>query len=477
MTDRARVLMAFGFVAVAGLLGYSVATGQFMPVGVVLALIGVVAASKARPWVAFVVLVSVSSFVAVYAWPRVPIAGDGVYLSELILLVAVAATFPAYVDLVIKGRIRVDWIAMTIGALFVVSVVAIAVGVLRGAAIGLAFFGFRAMLYLLLYIPAMVALSHGSPMERAIAIMMIIGIAVSIAAVAQFIVGSDRLLFVIGSFDALVREDPSTGFLRIRPPGLYLIYSVVIWSAACILWGGSGLARRLAPLGLVLGAAAIALSFNRNMLVGVVIGLGVAFVGGRRRSRAVVAGVSIALIAVLFVTVSGSLQIDPRLVGRFTSLLNEQSRSSALSDRAYETGFAIRTISENPIFGIGWGTGYGALATRSTGGIISSFERPWLHNQYLNQWMRTGIVGGLLLLVLMIGLIVSEFRNMREAEHGREWLHMGLLASLVAFALSALVDIVIANPNNLAVLILMAAMVSAGSLGRLRLCRDDEVAQ
>lgn len=453
--------------AIAGLLGYAVATGKLLPVAFVLGLIGVAAASRARSWVVFVVLVSVSSFIAVYAWPRVPLAGDGVYVSELILLVAVAATLPAYIDLVISGRIRVDWVTLIIGGLFVTSLVAVGVGVLRGAALGTAFAGFRAMLYLLMYIPAMVAVATESRMERAIAIAMMIGIAVSIAAVAQFFIGSDRLLFVIGTFEALVREDPATGFLRIRPPGLYLIYAIVIWSSACILWGGSGLARRLAPFGLVLGAAAIALSFNRNMLVGTVLGLGVAFIAGKRRSRAVVAGVSIALIVVLFVTVSGSLQIDPRLVGRFTSLLDEQARSSALSDRAYETGFAIKTIAENPIFGIGWGTGYGALATRSVGGVISSFERPWLHNQYLNQWMRTGIIGGLLLLGLMIGLIVSEFRNVRASSSGREWYHMGLLASLVAFALSALVDIVIANPDNLAVLMLMAAMVSVGSLTRL----------
>ena len=111
--------------------------------------------------------------------------------------------------------------------------------------------------------------------------------------------------------------------------------------------------------------------------------------------------------------------------------------------------------------GLGWGPGYGASATRLGGANVSTFERPWIHNQFLGMWVRAGLLGVVSLIAIFALGILTSIRNARAAPLDGEWVDLALLGSLVAFGLSSVVDIVVLNPNNLTVLLGLIAIVSA----------------
>lgn len=460
--DR-RAIFTAGMLAVAAIVGYSIGTERLLPVALVVGVIAVAAMMRVPAWAFPIILVSVSGFISVYAWPRVALAGDGVYVSELLLIAGFAAALPEFVNEVKAGRLKLDWAFWAVTGLFFFSVVGVVVGMTKGAGLRQAIIGFRPMMYLLAYIPAIVAVSTADRLRRIGQVAVILGALTAAAAVLQFFLGESRLIFAIGSFEALVRPDPTTGFFRVRPPGLYLVYAVAAWGASATLWADSRRMHRLGPPLLVVCLASIALSFNRNMIVGLVIGLTVAFLVGRKRGRTALIAVIFAAVVLTGVMVVGDIEVSQPLVARFASLLDPGQRGAALTDRAYESAMAVNTVVRDPIFGVGWGPGYGALATRSVGGLVSSFERPWIHNQYLNQWVRTGLAGAVMLAWLFVGSILRAARTIRRATEPTQWLDMALLASITAFALSAMVDIVIANPNNLVVLMMIVALISVRS--------------
>ena len=426
--------------------------------GAALAAVGVAVILRFPTWAYAVILVSVSGFVTAYAYPKI---AAGVFLSELLLLVAVAACTPKYVVLLRSGTLKGDWIVWSVALFLVASVLGVGVGVANGAAAKAAVLQFRPMIYLLALIPALVAASDDRGLRKLVAFSAGLAFLVSVVAIVQVVVGPNLILFNVDGFEALVRVDPATGFLRVRPPGLYLVYAAAAWSLCRLVWGAPGRGRVASAVLLIVSLAGIALSFNRNMLVGLVIGVSVAFLFARRKGRAValVLVMGVLLIGGLLTISAGSL--NQPVVARFASLLDSGERGSALSDRAMESAAAWQAVSRKPLTGVGWGPGYGALATRLSRGTVTTFERPWIHNQYLSFWVRAGILGAVALVLIYGIAIVTAGRNSRKAPAEEDWIDLALVASVTAFALSSLVDIVVANPNNLVVLMGLVAMVSA----------------
>ena len=452
-----------GVVAVC--VGFALGTVPGLVLGVALAAVATVFMMRAPAWAYAVVLVSVSAFINVYAYPRL---GSLVFVSELLLLVAVASCTAKYVGLVRSGELRVDWVTGLIGLFFVACVAGVPVGVAHGVALSAALSAFRPMLYLLAVIPALVAVSTDQRARRLVLFAAVLAFLVSVASVIQVLVGPSILLFNVEGFEALIRADPATGFLRVRPPGLYLVYAAAAWALCRLIWGPGGRGRPVAGAVLLASLTGIALSFNRNMMVGLVLGVCVAFLSARRKGRAV------ALVLLVGVLLLGGLMLldqsdfSQPVVSRFASLFDSGVRGSALNDRAVESAAALQSVSRQPILGLGWGPGYGAVATRLSRGTVTTFERPWIHNQFLSFWVRAGILGALVLVMLYGIAVVSAGRNSRVAPADEYWIDLALVASITAFALSSLVDIVVANPNNLVVLVGLLAMVSARShtLGR-----------
>jgi O-antigen ligase len=212
-----------------------------------------------------------------------------------------------------------------------------------------------------------------------------------------------------------IREQEGAGAIdRVRLAGLSLGYAL-FWYTVVQLVAARGM-RRLGWALLLAGIALdIVVSFNRNMWLGLAIGLVLmAIVGGplvRNRLVAVVA-VAVAGIA-LFVGFGNSAannEVVAPVVQRGATILNptEVTRESSLSERAQETSIAWRTARENLLLGVGVGAPFGLLSTNQIG--PHSFERTprlFLHNQYLYLLLIAGIPG-LLAFLCFLGVPLAD---------------------------------------------------------------------
>lgn len=326
----------------------------------------------------------------------------------------------------------------------------VAVGMENGASLHDAAFSMRYMLFYAAFWPALLALAY----DRALVIRLVCAgvVAVVVLSVAQLIVGPSTHLFLIGSSDlsgTLSSDD--TGFLRIRPPGLTSVYVVAAFALARVLWGPAR-GRMLGWLMVALTLTGLVMSANRNMLVGVVVGLAAAAVVTRQRHRVAVMATTVAAVVaalVLLAQSSATIGSNP-VVSRFASITNySQLQTQTLDDRYYENGIALQRIHAHPVGGLGWGPDYGAYLLTSDYGFLVSTPRPFMHEQYLWIWMRAGIIGlGALIAMLAFG-IWNGARYCR-ARHGGDdaWLGAGVVVAVVALAASSNVAIYLTPPDS-----------------------------
>jgi O-antigen ligase len=232
------------------------------------------------------------------------------------------------------------------------------------------------------------------------------------------------------------------GFARIRPPGLILVYFAFLFAIAYLAWGP---ARQRARAGVLAAmcATALLLSLNRNMILGSVIGLITVLVVARQRRRGTVILGTLAIIAVLTLTFMGSGAVAERIL----SIGNRSGLQQTLAYRAYENQHAVPVIGRHPVFGIGWGTDYGALLAQNGTGALTN--RSFIHNQYYGLWLRTGLLGLSAYLALLVGTAIAGIRYVRSrANHADAWIGAGLLASVVGLAASSVVGVYVIDAGS-----------------------------
>ena len=85
--------------------------------------------------------------------------------------------------------------------------------------------------------------------------------------VAQVIAGSAHRVFETGTYANMVGVEVLTGAIRVRPPGLTLVYIVAAFSCCYLLWG---VRRHRLLVGALLAVCIVGLliSQNRNMVIG-----------------------------------------------------------------------------------------------------------------------------------------------------------------------------------------------------------------
>jgi O-antigen ligase len=250
---------------------------------------------------------------------------------------------------------------------------------------------------------------------------------------------------------------------RIRLPGLALGYPL-FWYSALHITRSRGLARigwMLIVAGIVVN---LAVSLNRNMWAGLLVGLvGLVIVGGVRVRRplavATVAMASaIALIAIVGVQVDrGPLQ---PFVERGSTLLSpgKTTQESSLQDRSRETGEAWRTFTTAPVLGIGAGTPFGAYYDeQQSSGAYKRVRQLFVHNQYLYLLLIGGIPGALTFVGWMVLSAGRARRWMSDPDVSTWTIGIGMIA------LSAVVMISFADAASGLALGLLAGAVVAGS--------------
>ena len=185
-------------------------------------------------------------------------------------------------------------------AVFLAAVVGgVAVGVENGASLHAAAFDMRLMLFYAAFWPALAALASGREL-----VFKLVSAGVVVVVILQI------LQVIVGPVDAPVRDRPvgrrlvpdvdENGFLRVRPPGLTTIYIVAAFALARVLWGPAR--HRLG--GWAMAAVALTgviLSLNRNMLLGLALGLCVAALIARQRHRFVVMVATVGMVLSGFV--------------------------------------------------------------------------------------------------------------------------------------------------------------------------------
>jgi O-antigen ligase len=289
--------------------------------------------------------------------------------------------------------------------------------------------------------------------------------------ILQVIAGPSTRIFVIAPSDLASSLTPDqTGFLRVRPPGLTTVYIVTAFALARVLWGPPR--HRLLGFGLALvGLTGVILSLNRNMLLGLSLGLCVAALIAPRRHRFVV------MVAVLGIVLSGfgllaqsSGAGSNPVVSRIASIGNYSGlKQQTLDDRYYENRNALQRIRDHPIGGLGWGPNYGAVLLSSDDGFVVSKPRTFMHEQYLWIWMRAGIVGLLALIGALALGIWNGARWCRARHAGDEgWLGAGIVVSLVAMAASSNVAIYLTPPDSIVPLV---GVLALGAVLRRELAR------
>jgi len=150
------------------------------------------------------------------------------------------------------------------------------------------------------------------------------------------------------------------------------------------------------------------------------------------------------------------------VVERILSLGNRNYlQQTTLADRAYEDVFARGTIGRHPVSGIGFGVTYGAQA-RTASGVIQ--PRAFVHNQYYELWLKTGLLGLLAYIAALAATAVRALRIARNGAREHRWVGAAALACVIAFAASSVVGIYVFDAGSAPAVVALLALVCAWPL-------------
>jgi O-antigen ligase len=271
-----------------------------------------------------------------------------------------------------------------------------------------------------------------------------------------------------------IRDEGIGSIKRVRLVGLSAAYGL-FWYAVAQFSAERGL-RRAGWLAVLGGfGLAIAVSFNRNMWLGLVIGaMLMAIFGGTLVRNRMAAGIAVAIagIAVLMVfggsSTSGKV-VEP-LLKRGETILNpaKTEKEDSLQSRAHETSKAWSVARQNLVLGVGAGTEFGVFKEEpiNTGSfVIGTTMTPqlFLHNQYLYLILVAG-VPGLIAFLVFLGIPLSHALRREPGDPAITGLGIGLAMIM----LSSFVAIYFSTQDMTAVLALLAGVLVADMEGPAR---------
>jgi len=270
-----------------------------------------------------------------------------------------------------------------------------------------------------------------------------------------------------GGESILKEEEGAAGLLRVRLAGLSAAYALFWYVAVRAATAKPG--RRTAwTLALTGMALAIAISFNRNMWLGLFAGLALMMVVGGPfvRSRLTAAlMVSVAALALLatFGSATESRVLDP-VVKRGSTLLNpgKVEASNSLADRERETRIAWPKAQENAVLGIGPGVNFGVYNFEFAGPHSIKVETQlFLHNQYLYLFLICGLPG---LIAFLAFLAIPILRAFRRTPTDPAITACGVGIAMIM--ISSIVAIYFSVEDMTAILGLLAGVIVADHEGR-----------
>jgi len=265
-----------------------------------------------------------------------------------------------------------------------------------------------------------------------------------------------------------VRSQEGLGLIsRVRLPGLALAYGL-FWFTIVQVGRAHG-ARRLLWAAVLAGQAVnIAVSFNRNMWVGLFIGLVLTLAISRGQVRYTVArGLAVglaglALMVLLAPHAPPGSPVTP-LVDRAATLgdLQAVGESSSANDRRYEVERGWDAAVSHPVLGVGVGAAYGAhVADFTVQDRYVRLPRRFLHNQYLYLVLVAG-VPGLVAFLAFLGSTLQRAWRRRERDPRVAACGVGLATIM----LSAVVMLYFSVPDMTAAIGIISGAIVASTTG------------
>jgi len=271
------------------------------------------------------------------------------------------------------------------------------------------------------------------------------------------------LISLVGVVQAVSSQNLITadGLSRVRgfygsPNNLALYLGRIFPLALAILaWGQKGWRRWMYGLGAVLMACVLFLTYSRGAwVIGVPASL--LFLAALRGRRALAATVLIMAVAALaIVLVAGQ--------GRLASLLDTTEGTTYFRLQLWQSSWAM--VKDHPILGVGldnflyyYRTHY-VLPT-----AWEEFNLSHPHNFVLDGWLRMGLPGLIILLLLLVGFFQRALCAFRRAQGGSDRILLqGVIAGMVYMVAHGLVDNAFFLVDLAFVFMLMLALVQAVS--------------
>lgn len=363
-----------------------------------------------------------STLIATDANPGVFIGIGHIYLTDIILI-----TLFSLIGWKLLTRLEIKFVRTPLDipllVFVVVALVSTFVAMIRGTATLSSMLGpAREVLQLLLFF----AVTNLVKTDKQIKLLqgMIIAFAwvVSIVMVIQYFTGA-ALPFLPGSVEVLYTEGTRFyGVTRIIPPGHSIVFIAFVIACSTWFFDNKSSGGILLTITIILSGIGVLLTFKRILWGAlVVIFLIMLLVSNRKEiQRILIRGFSafaVMLVSLFFImNYTGSTGPD-LIIGsadRMFSLLREDTYDdpdSSLRWRDFENYYASRQIISHPFMGIGLSTLYRPFIP---GRDWSGFDgRGWIHNGYLWLLLRTGGIGFLAMMGMMITVVIRGFKYWR----------------------------------------------------------------
>ncbi len=267
-----------------------------------------------------------------------------------------------------------------------------------------------------------------------------------------------------GPGNQTITADQGLGsLLRVRLPGVALAYGL-FWFVAGEALGARG-RRALWTAALAAAVACIVVSSNRNMWLGLVLGLAVVLVaGGSATRQRLTAAVAVGVVGIVLLVIAGPEVVGPTsalspLVERGQTLLTpgRELQDQSLKDRGKETTQAWQTVRHHLLLGLGPGAPFGVFFKENLGGgRLKRVPQRFIHNQYL-YLVVVGGAGAVLAFLAYLGITLRAAWRGRHRDAALGTLFTGL----VMVMLSSTVMLSFSDSSFLVLLALVGGAVYA----------------
>lgn len=305
----------------------------------------------------------------------------------------------------------------------VIGVLALAYGILRGNELYYALREFRVTAYfVLIYLMFTTTVTSKKTAYMFVALIVTMGGIVGIYGVFRHMANVGKLYYG----QKLIFYDMGDSTLIYI--GLLIIFSILLYQPRWYLY-----------LVVVPMVYTFVFSFRRGAWLGLIGALLIAFRyrSEKRKARtfrlAVIVGALAAIVAVASTTTTRDL-----VVQRFLSITDTQEDTSNMF-RVLDALNALNSIYSHPMFGVGYGGRYEMKYYSE----IAAPARFWesvnktSHNGYLFVLFKTGIVGGVVFLLMMGGYLQFWFRHRKKFENGLDAaMFRGLGAGVIALLIT-----------------------------------------